>query len=208
LSERRKPKTETRFRNVIMPTSSHPAIRQVRRQGVETSIHGNKLWKSSCLLIDYLNRNPPEHCKRIIDVGCGWGIGGIWCAKKFNAEVTSMDADPNVFPYLDAVAAVNGVQTQHLVSRFEKLSTAQLSQFDILIAADVCFWDELVNPVYNMINRAVKAGVKHILIADPERPPFHRLAERCVDKHYADVFDWQTGSGIEAKGAIMLIENA
>lgn len=119
-----------------------------------------------------------------------------------------MDADRNVFPYLDAVAAMNGVQTQHLVSRFEKLSTAQLSQFDILIAADVCFWDELVNPVYNMVNRAVKAGVKHILIADPERAPFHQLAERCVNKHYADVFEWQTHGSIEAKGAIMLIENA
>ena len=49
----------------------------------------------------------------------------------------------------------------------------------MLLAADVCFWDELVNPVFNLVNRAVRAGVKHILIADPERSPFFAVAERC-----------------------------
>jgi predicted nicotinamide N-methyase len=191
-----------------MPTASHPEIRRVKRQGNDPSIHGNKLWKSSCLLIDYLHKNPPEHCRSVIDVGCGWGVSGIWCAKKLNAKVTSMDADPDVFPFLEATAAINKVQTKHLVSRFEKLKTRQLEQFDMLIAADICFWDELVNPVYNMVNRAVKAGVKQILIADPERSTFFEMAERCVDKHCADIVDWKTRGQIKASGAIMVIENA
>ena len=204
----KKPRTENRFRGVIMPTGSHPAIRRVKRQGVYPSIHGNKLWKSSCLLMDYLNKNRPQHCRTVIDVGCGWGATGIWCAKTLNAQVTSMDADPDVCPFLQASAELNKVQITHLVSRFEKLTTRQLSQFDMLVAADICFWDELVNPVYNMVNRAVKAGVKHILIADPERPTFHEMAQRCTDKHCADVIDWQTRSPIKASGAIMVIENA
>lgn len=204
----RKPRTENRFRGVIMPTASHPAIRRVKRQGVSPSIHGNKLWKSSCLLIDYLNKNRPEHCRTVMDVGCGWGVSGIWCAKTLGSQVTSVDADPDVFPFLEASASVNGVTTTPLVSRFEKLSTKQLAQFDMLIAADICFWDELVNPVYNMVNRAVKAGVKHILIADPERSTFFEMAERCVDRHCADILDWQTSSPIKARGAIMVIENA
>ncbi|MEZ5503737.1 MAG: hypothetical protein R3E50_14155 [Halioglobus sp.] len=41
-----KPRTGHRFRGVTMPTSSHPVIRQVRREGAYPSIHGNKLWKS------------------------------------------------------------------------------------------------------------------------------------------------------------------
>ena len=205
---RKKPRTERRFRGVVMPTASHPEIRRVKRQGNEPSIHGNKLWKSSCLLIDYLHKHPPEHCRSVIDVGCGWGISGIWCAKKLRAEVTSMDADPDVFPFLEATATINRVETGHLVSRFEKLKTRQLEQFDMLIAADICFWDELVNPVYNMVNRAVKAGVKHILIADPERSTFFEMAERCVDKHCADIVEWQTRGQIKASGAIMVIENA
>lgn len=200
--------TERRFRGVIMPTGSHPDIRRVKRQGNYPSIHGTKLWKSSCLIIDYLNRNRPEHVDSVIDVGCGWGASGIWCAKKLGAEVTSMDADPAVFPFLDVAAQLNGVSTTPMVSRFEKLTTRQLSQFDMLIATDICFWDELVDPVYKMVNRAVKAGVKHILIADPERPTFHEMAERCVKKHCAELIEWQTRSPIKAQGAIMIIENA
>lgn len=207
MSKKKSP-TENRFRGVIMPTNSHPAIRKVKREGVYPSIHGNKLWKSSCLLIDYMKKNPPEHFNSVIDVGCGWGVSGIWCAKKMGSKVTSVDADPDVFPFLQATAELNGVKTRALVSRFEQLSTKQLSKFDMLIAADICFWDELVNPVYNMVNRAVKAGVKHILIADPERSTFHEMAERCMDKHCADVIDWKTSSPIKARGAIMVIENA
>lgn len=200
--------TERRFRGVIMPTGSHPHIRKVKRQGNYPSIHGNKLWKSSCLLIDYLRQNRPEHAETVIDVGCGWGAAGIWCAKKLGADVTSMDADPDVFPFLQVAADLNGVSTTPLVSRFEKLKKRQLRQFDMLIAADICFWDELVDPVFNMVDRAVKAGVKHILIADPERPTFHEMAARCVDRHCAEIVDWTTRSPIKARGAILVIQNA
>ena len=119
-----------------------------------------------------------------------------------------MDADPAVFPFLEVAAKLNGVSTTPLVKRFEKLTTRRLSQFDMLIATDICFWDELVDPVYKMVNRAVKAGVKHILIADPERPTFHEMAERCVKKHCAELIEWETHSPIKARGAIMIIENA
>jgi predicted nicotinamide N-methyase len=205
---RKKPKTEHRFRGVTMPTASHPAIRRVKKQGHEPSIHGNKLWKSSFLLIDYLNKNRPEHAGAVIDVGCGWGISGIWCAKTLGSAVTSVDADKNVYPFLNAVADINNVSTTPLVSRFEKLSKRQLAQFDMLIAADICFWDELVNPVSNMVNRAVDAGVKKIVIADPERSSFFEMAERCVDKHCGELLQWQSSGSVSASGALLVIENA
>ncbi|MEH6590906.1 MAG: class I SAM-dependent methyltransferase [Halioglobus sp.] len=205
---RKKPKNEHRFRGVTMPTASHPAIRRVKRQSHEPSIHGNKLWKSSLLLIDYLNENRPEHAQSVIDVGCGWGISGIWCAKTLGSDVTSVDADKNVYPFLDAVADINDVSTTPLVSRFEKLSKRQLAQYDMLIAADICFWDELINPVSNMINRAVSAGVKKIVIADPERSSFFEMAERCMDKHCAELLEWQSEGDVSASGALLVIENA
>lgn len=191
-----------------MPTASHPAIRRVKRQGVEPAIHGNKLWKSSFLLIDYLNKNRPEHSTNVLDVGCGWGISGIWCARKLNSNVTSVDADTSVFPYLEAVAELNKVKTLTLGSRFEKLGKRQLAEFDMLIAADICFWDELVKPVNNMINRAVDAGVKHIVIADPERSSFFDMAELCINKHCAELVEWKTSNPVSARGALLVIENA
>jgi predicted nicotinamide N-methyase len=204
----KKNRTEYRFRGVTMPTASHPDIRKLKREGVRPTIHGEKLWRSSFLLIDYLNKHRPEHTSTVLDVGCGWGISGIWCAKTLGSEVTSVDADRNVFPYLEAVAKINEVEARTLASRFEKLTKQQLAQFDMLIAADICFWDELVNPVFNLINRAVDAGVKHILIADPERSSFFDMAERCVERHCADLIEWKTATPISSRGALLVIENA
>ena len=79
-----------RFRGVIMPYAGHKSIRAVRRAGHEPSIHGTKLWKSSCLIIDYLKKHPPKRRKRVLDAGCGWGITGIWCAKEWGSKVVSI----------------------------------------------------------------------------------------------------------------------
>ena len=58
-----------RFRGVVMPYAGHKSIRAVRRAGHEPSIHGTKLWKSSCLIIDYLKKHPPKRRKRVLDAG-------------------------------------------------------------------------------------------------------------------------------------------
>lgn len=200
--------TERHFRDVILPTASHKVIRRVKRAGHEPAIHGTKLWKSSFLLIDYLHKNRPDACKTVIDVGCGWGITGIWCAKKLRSSVISMDADPAVFPYLQAVADLNGVSTEPMSHRFENLRKAHLTGVDVLLGADICFWDELVKPVNKMIDRAVDAGVKQIVIADPERPTFHEMAERAVRKHGGDLIEWSVNGDVRATGALLIIHNA
>ncbi|MEM1142776.1 MAG: methyltransferase domain-containing protein [Pseudomonadota bacterium] len=199
--------THRTFRGVVFPNSRHPVIRRVKRSSEAPAIHGNKLWNSSCLTIDYLHKHEEPKPQRVLDVGCGWGIGGIWCAKRFGAEVTSVDADPNVFPFLAATATLNGVETQTRVCRFERLSASYLQQFDTLIAADVCFWDELVRPLANLVSRAIKANVRRIIIADPERPPFHDMAELCVQRHGGEVLSWRTRGSLAASGALLVINS-
>lgn len=187
--------------------ASHPAIRRAKRRNEAPEIHGNKLWKSSCLIIDYLYRNPEPRPRRVLDAGCGWGIGGIWCARHFGASVTSVDADRNVFPFLEVTAELNGVSTEPRVCRFERLGKRDLAAFDTLIAADVCFWDELVSPVANLVNRAVDAGVERIIIADPERPTFHTMAERCLKRHGGELINHRTRGALAASGALLVIDN-
>ena len=202
------PRREYRFHGVSMLTASHPAIRRVKRSDAQPSIHGNKLWRSSFILIDYLSKHPPEYTGRVMDAGCGWGMSGIYCARKFDSQVTSVDADADVFPYLQANAEANGVTVTTLKSRFEKISVRQLESIDLLVAADICFWDELVNPVFNLINRALKAGVKKIILADPERSPFLEVARRCEHRFCAEVLEWRTRRPLNARGALLLLENA
>ncbi len=196
-----------RFRGVVMPYAGHSSIRAVKRAGHEPSIHGTKLWKSSCLIIDYLKKNPPKRRKRVLDAGCGWGITGIWCAKHWDSKVISMDADAAVFPYLDAVAELNGVSTKSWVQRFEKVRKKDLEKVDILFGGDICFWDELVKPVGKMIDRAIDAGVGTIVIGDPERPTFHEMAERTIAKHGGEVLDWRLTGAVKATGALLVIHN-
>jgi len=196
-----------RFRGVAMPYASHPSIRAVKRAGHEPSIHGTKLWKSSCLIIDYLKKNPPERTKRVLDAGCGWGVTGIWCAKQWGSKVISMDADPAVFPYLEAVAELNGVATQPWVQRFEKVRKKDLEKVDVLVGGDICFWDELVKPVNRMIDRAIDAGVGTIVIGDPERPTFHEMAARAIKRHGGELLDWRLTGTVKATGALLVIHN-
>lgn len=199
---------ERKFRGVVMPTASHKVIRRVKRAGHEPTIHGTKLWKSSCLVIDYLHKNPPAKVDVVLDAGCGWGVTGIWCAKKLRSAVISMDADPAVFPFLDAVAALNKVATTPMVNRFEKLKKQHLLGVNLLVAADVCFWDELVKPVTKMVNKAIDAGVEQIVIADPERPTFHEMAEKVIAKHGGELINWEISGKIKASGALLVINNA
>ena len=43
--------------------------------------------------MDYLGcQGLPEGVK-VLEVGCGWGLAGIFCAKHFRAVVTGVDAD-------------------------------------------------------------------------------------------------------------------
>ena len=199
--------TERKFRGVTLPTAGHKVIRRVKRDGHEPSIHGTKLWRSSFLIMDYLHKHPPEAADNVLDAGCGWGITGIWCARKFGASVVSLDADPAVFPYLNAVAELNNVTTTPMVRRFEQLKKSKLASFDLLVAADVCFWDELVKPVGKLIDRAIDAGVGQIVIADPERPTFHEMAEKAISRHGGDLIHWSIKGKLKATGALLVINN-
>lgn len=188
-------------------TSQHKDIRRLKRQ-YPTSIHGNKLWRSSLLLINHFKQQPFNSQDKVLELGCGWGLSGIYLNKNFGCEVTAVDADEDVFPYLQLHAEANGANITTKKQRFEKITTAELSQFDVIIAADVCFWDELADTHFNLIKRALKAGVKKIIYGDPMRQPFINLSEKCSEKFYAELEELNLEAPVKARGGLMLIENA
>jgi len=175
------------FRGVKALKSSHPGVRKIKRNNDEPSIHGNKVWRSSFALIDYLHKNPIPEGSRVLDIGCGWGLTGIWLAKQFNAEVISIDADDAVEPYLKLQCDINNVSTTFRQARFEALKKKDFSGVELVVGADICFWDELTKPLYKMIKRAWQAGVTRTIVADPGRPPFWALAEKAGEKLDGDV---------------------
>lgn len=183
--------------------NAHPDMRKLRREAGEPSLHGNKFWKSSCLMMDYLKRHPFKKGARVLDLGCGWGLGGIFCAKHFDAKVTGLDADPSVFPFLHYHAELNNASVDTWRCRYEKVSQADLSQFDALIGTDICFWDQLEGSLYNLTRRALRAGVSRVVLADPGRSPFRRLAERAEEKLGAVCTEYEISRPMKASGCIM-----
>ncbi|MFA7553401.1 MAG: methyltransferase domain-containing protein [Spongiibacteraceae bacterium] len=193
---------------ITILSSQHKAIRKIKREADMPSLHGNKFWGSSYLIMDYLEENPPAKGSKILELGCGWGLAGIHCAKSYQAKVTGIDADSAVFPYLHLHADYNGVEIATQKQYFEKITTKQLAQYDLIIAADICFWDELAHTVYKLIKRACRAGVSKIIIADPERPPFFDMALRCADELYGELLPRAVDQPRRASGCLLVIENA
>lgn len=199
--------TMRRAFGVKILNSNHKEIRRLKREGHVAEIHGNKFWNSSFLIMDYLKKHPLKKNVRVLEIGCGWGLLGIWCARQFDAKVTGIDADENVLPYMQLHAEQNGVTVTAKKMSFEQLTVEKLKQFDVILGADICFWDEMADLLYNLTARAMKAGVTQVMIADPCRPPFTSLAERCKKK-YGDgawVEEKWLSRPVRASGEILII---
>ena len=93
--------------------SGHSDVRKLKRDYIPSS-HGNKFWTSSWLLMDYFKKKGMSSGTRVMEVGCGWGLAGIYCAKNHGARVTGVDIDPDVFLFLDLHAEINGVRIKTL----------------------------------------------------------------------------------------------
>ena len=189
-----------------VPYARHPRVRAIKRQGHYPNIHGTKIWSSSGVLIDYLASTTTIAPQSVIDAGCGWGLSGIWCAKTFGSAVASIDADASVMPYLELIAELNEVEITPIVARFEQLDTGLLGATDWLIAADICFWKELVDPLTSMIERAVENGTKRIMISDPRREPFFKLADTILSEYGGELVEWRVVDSRHS-GVILIIEN-
>ncbi|WP_019602337.1 class I SAM-dependent methyltransferase [Teredinibacter turnerae] len=202
------PKYERQAYGLKIQQNSHPDIKRIRKATGVPNIHGNKVWKSSLLVMDYLKEYPPQITRnkkklKVLEIGCGWGLSGIYCAKVFDAKVTGLDADETVFPYMEHHAIINDVDVATWKCRYEKVRKADLEAFDLVIGADICFWDEMVDPLYNLVRRASKVPGLRVVLADPGRPTFTAMAEKCSAKLGAFLEPWSVPHPENASGWIM-----
>jgi predicted nicotinamide N-methyase len=201
------PKREIRSYGIRVLLSRHPEIRNLKRHNSPTS-HGNKFWTSSWLLMDYFKRRGMPRGSRILEIGCGWGLAGIYCAKKHGAVVTGVDIDQDVFPFSRLHARINRVDIRFLKKGFDTLRHSDLRGTDIIIGADICFWDEMVVPLRRLIRRAIRSGVGLVLIADPVRSPFEELCAYFTENEQGRVLDWSVRRPRDISGQILEISSS
>ncbi len=188
---------------IYLLTSQHRLIRRLKRV-YEPSIHGNKAWKASFLLMDYLLHHPPRVRSRAMELGCGWGPGAVFCARRFKVKMTGLDMDKNVFPYLEVLAALNDVEVTAEEANFNNLSAERLGREYMLIGSDICFWDSMVKPLFKVFERAMTSGVKRIVLTDPGRPTFYELADLCAKREWRTTLtEWYATEPSRSTGEVL-----
>ena len=200
----RRAKKEIRAYGIRLLLSHHPEVRKLKRLNIPAH-HGNKLWTSSWLLMDYIKRRGFPKRARVMDVGCGWGLAGIYCAKKHGAVVIGVDIDPEVFPYLRLHADINEVKITIMKKSFEGITGNYLKNIDVLIGADICFWDSMIDPLKRLIRRALGAGVRMVLISDPGRSTFEKLGRYLREERRGEILDWEVQRPRRIQGQILRV---
>jgi len=200
-----KNRTETRAHGVRVLFSRHSEVQRLKQEH-RPVIHGTRAWDVSWLLMDYIGRCRIKPRSHVLDVGCGWGILGIYCAKRHGARVTAVDKDPEVFPFVRLHARINRVRVTPLRADFDGVSVRRLNDVDVLVGSDICFWDSMVDPLRRLILRAVRTGVRTVLISDPGRSPFGRLVEHFERRGMGRAFEWSTGRPRKIRGEILRVD--
>jgi hypothetical protein len=75
------------------------------------------------------------------------------------------------------------------------------------MGSDICFWDEMTNPLFDFIQQSVEAGIKKILISDPGRPPFWALAELCSETLNSEIITRRIYQPFKSEKYILVIED-
>jgi predicted nicotinamide N-methyase len=182
----------------------HPEIRRLKRNSMP-SFYGNRPWSASWLLMEYFKNHGMRQGARVMEVGCGWGLAGIYCAKKHLARVTAVDRDREVFPFLRLHARINGVDISTATSTFERLKMEQMRGVDVLVGSDICFWDSMVEPLRRLIARALMGGVREVVVTDPGRLPFEDVGIYFERKGQGRIVDCITRRPRSIRGRILVI---
>ncbi len=188
---------------------AHREVRRLRRIS-DPIAHGTRTWGASYLLMDYLREHPLKKGATVIEVGCGWAPAGIFCAKQFGARVIGTDIDDKVFPYMEAMATLNGVTIEPKVHSFQTLMRRDLAGVNTVIGSDICFWNKLIEPLHGLIQRALQAGAQRVVLTDPGRAPFYKLCEKLAANRRFKVTctEWYAVEPKRFEGEVVVIRKA
>lgn len=160
-----------------IPRASDARLRALRTAH-QPAHQGWRLWGATWLLLSYLESQELEG-ETVLDAGCGWGLAGIYCARR-GARVVGFDIDPEVLPIAQFHAQYNHTTISTQTRGFDAVDADMLNGVSWVVGADICFRGDLIEPLFGLAERACAAGVR-MAIADPGRPPLQTLACRCVD---------------------------
>ena len=143
-----------------------------------------KLWPAAPLLAQTVVRIPPPRNTRVLELGCGSGLVGI-AALACGLDVTFSDYIPFTVDLALENAARNGFRHAHgMVLDWRKISEAQLPHFDLILAADVTYDRANLDPLLDVLDRALAPHGK-AWFGDAGRGPAAEFHRRALDRCWA-----------------------
>ena len=112
--------------------STHPEVRRIKRTQSGHSAHGNKVWRSSFALIDYLETYPLEAKSKVLEMAVAGDYRDYMQQKKQQAYVTGIDIDSSVKPYFELQNSLNECTLKFEERNFESISQLSLNNITIL----------------------------------------------------------------------------
>jgi predicted nicotinamide N-methyase len=119
-----------------------------------------KLWPAAPLLADAVVRNPPARGTRVLELGCGSGLVGI-AALAAGLDVTFSDYVPLAVELALANARRNGFKRANgIVLDWRSAAGAEDERFELILAADVTYDRENLNPLLDTVERRLAPAGK------------------------------------------------
>lgn len=173
--------------------------------GADFAAHGDRVWRSSYLAMDWLSDNPPLRGGRVLELGCGWAPLSAFCVRRFGMSATGLDIDPAVAEAADMQARVNGVELDFLEGSWADLDWDDLQDTDLVVGADICYWESQAAALADVVRKAASFDAS-IVLADPGRPSFDRLVRDVEDsdRFMAEVVDRSSGKPVPMDGKLVV----
>jgi len=123
-------------------------------------------WAGGQAVARFLLDHPDQVAgKRVLDFGCGCGIGAIAAARAGARGVVAADIDPRAIEATALNAELNGVQVELTT---QDLTGTSAVDWDVLLAGDMYYDAQEAAQTTVWLGRQVREGVR-VLIGDPGR---------------------------------------
>jgi 16S rRNA G966 N2-methylase RsmD len=146
---------------------------------------GLTLWRAAPLLCDFLHQNTElVEGKRVLELGAGLGLCGIFAEKLAAAEVFLTDGDTDTLAQLRENVESNGcskticpqLRWGHRIAEFVSLH----GQFDVILAADIIYVEEIIEPLFDTVVALMK---EKFLLSYARRNVKIDLVLECAERH-------------------------
>ena len=147
------------------------------------------VWASSRVLAQYLLSFETEGL-RILEVGCGIGLVSLMLHQR-NADITATDRHPEVAPFLQINAELNGLTAIPYHQCEWEDENDDLGLFDLILGSDLLYELGQAEALSSFIDRHARTHC-NVLILGPGRPEQGRFRRRMVDLGYSHT-SWAVG---------------